>query len=62
MLCSDYSAEDQIRHGPQHTVKPKEQRAGAQMEGATVGRHSNTGHRLEGQAAWLRHSVGEGIQ
>lgn len=32
MLCSDYSAGGRIRHGPQHMVKPTEQRE-AQVEG-----------------------------
>lgn len=37
MLCSDYSAGGQIRHGPQHMVKPKEQREKAQKEGGYRG-------------------------
>lgn len=32
MLCSDCSAKGQIPHGPRHTVKPKEQRGGAQTK------------------------------
>ena len=32
MLCNDCSAEGQIPHGRQHTVKPKEQMRGVQTQ------------------------------
>lgn len=57
MLCSDYSAGGQIRHGPQHMVKPKEQREGAQVEGG----YRRIRHMATYDTDWRERQHGSGI-
>lgn len=59
MLYSDCSVKGQIPHGPQHMVKPKEQRGGAQtwreaMVGSDVWQQMRRNN-LKGEGAWLRY-------
>lgn len=58
MLCSGCSAKGQIPRGPRHTVKPKEQKGGAQRVESYSGlRHMarDKEEQPEGRGAWLRY-------